>query len=228
VPTLVVTVLLALVAVALQRAPELQLKLGAGHPLPERPFGVAIDSGAEDCINVTGLSDPGPRPLKVTLADTDRLSYTVGDAMSFSVVLENVGGVPMVLGISPDPDVAPRRECRVVAPGARLRIALYAMNRRNQPDPRLTATLEFYGSPGAPATTAVLQPGERARVKLPALITRSAGMDPALTADPQPVRIKAFVSVERESGTTVALSENTLQIELRASVARLPSGAPPR
>jgi hypothetical protein len=39
-------------------------------------------------------------------------------------------------------------------------------------------------------------------------------MDPVLTTDSQPVRIKAFVMIEREA-MLAEYSENTLQIELK-------------
>jgi len=34
----------------------------------------------------------------VTLADTDRLAYEVGDAMSFNVIIENTSAAPLATG----------------------------------------------------------------------------------------------------------------------------------
>lgn len=91
----------------------------------------------------------------------------------------------------------------------------------------ITEGFGYYGSLDAPGTTAVLQPGERARVQLPAEIRPGPGMDPVLTADPRLVRIKAFVGIERR-GLSGAFSDNTLEVELRGPVVRLPDGTRPR
>ena len=81
-----------------------------------------------------------------------------------------------VLGISRDLEVAPRRQCRVVTPGVTFNVALFAMT-GNRPGAILTRGFGFYGSLDAPGATAVLQPGERARVQLPAQIIPGVGMD---------------------------------------------------
>lgn len=212
-PTTVLTLLLALVAPPSQRAPELQLNLVATPPPPERPADTA--SAGEGCGSAAGSSAHAPRPLKVTLADTDRLAYMVRDTMSFNVVLENTGAAPIVLGISRDPAVAPKtmRPCRVVPPGVHFGVALVAMTRKG-PGAIIASGYRFHGSLDVPGTTVVLEPGERVRVQLPAQVLPGPGMDPVLTADPQPVRIKAFVMIERE-GLLAEYSENTLQIELK-------------
>ena len=62
-----------------------------------------------------------------------------------------------------------------------------------------------------------MQPGERVRVHLPAEIRPGPGMEPALTTDPQSVRIKAFVTIEGESMQAV-YSDNMLEIELSRRV----------
>jgi hypothetical protein len=219
---IVLALLLALMAAAPQRAPELQLNLVAALPPPERPFDPA-KFGFSSC---GGGGTGAPTTLKVTLADTDRLGDTVGDTMSFSVVLENIGDVPMVLGISRDREVATRGSCSVLAPGVSLHVALVAMNGTRQ-GAFITEGFGYYGSLDAPGTTAVLQPGERARVQLPAEIRPGPGMDPVLTADPRLVRIKAFVGIERR-GLSGAFSDNTLEVELRGPVVRLPDGTRPR
>ena len=203
-----------------QRAPELQLNLVAAPTPPERPFDPATTI-PEGCMAGTSGDPP---TLRVTLLDTDRLSYTVGDRMSFNIVLENIGNVPLALGISRDREIAPRGKCGVVPPGVWFHVSLVAMN-GNRQGAFITQAFGYYGSLDRPGTTAVLQPGERARVQLPAEIRPGPAMDPALTADPQPVRIKALVGIERRSLSGV-FSENTLEIELRAPVAPLPLSRP--
>lgn len=207
------TLLLALMAPSSQRGTELQLNLAAAAPPPERPND---RRGGEGCGSGGGGSSHAPmtKPLNVTLAGTDRLAYTVGDSMSFSVVLENTGPVPLVLGISRDPEVAPKtmRPCQVVPPGVHFRVALVAMSKK-APGTIITSGVGFYGSLDVPGTTVVLEPGERARVQLPSEIRQGLDMDPALTLNPQPVRIKAFVMIERNAMMT-EYSENTLEIYL--------------
>jgi hypothetical protein len=207
--------LLALIAAPPQHAPELQLNLVAAPPPPERPN--VNDRGVgEGCGTALGDSAHGanlPRPLKVTLADTDRLAYSVGETMSFSVVLENTGTAPIVLGISRDPEVAPKtmQPCRVVPPGVRFGVALLMMTKKG-PGGIIASGPFFYGSPNVPATSVVLQPGERARVQLPAMLL-PAVMDPVLSHDPQQLLVRAFVMIEREVMLSV-YSENTLPLEL--------------
>ena len=204
----VLVLLLALLLGAPQRGPELPLNLAAAPPPPERADTKGI---GPDCAAVTS-SDP-PATFKVKLAETDRLAYRVGEAMSYTVIIENTSGAPLALGISRDPDVAPKTisPCRVVPHGVQFRVSLVAMTRSGHV-PILTAS-GFYGSLDVPGTTLVLQPGERARVQLPGTIWPGPGMDTALTTDPQHVRIKAFVTIYRES-MMADYSENTLQIEL--------------
>jgi len=158
---------------------------------------------------------PAPKTVKVTLADTDRLSYTVGDAILFNVVLENIGEEPIVLGISRDPEVAPKtvRPCRVVPPGVHFSVALIAMTAKGR-GTLIASGHEFYGSLDAPGTTVTLQPAERARVQLTATIVPGPRMDPPLTVDLREVQMKAFVMIEREK-TLFEYSENMLQVQLR-------------
>src|SRR4029453_18823536 len=84
------------------------------------PPGRAGDRGGsgEGCSSGGGsFSHGSPRKaLEVTLADTDQLAYTVGDIMPFSIALQNTGSAPLILGISRDPEIAPKtmRPCRVV------------------------------------------------------------------------------------------------------------------
>jgi hypothetical protein len=101
----------------------------------------------------------------------------------------------------------------VVPPGIHFQVALFAVTRKG-PGALIASGYGFYGSPDAPGTTVVLQPGERARVQLPAQVLPGLGMDPMLTTDSQPVRIKAFVMIEREA-MLAEYSENTLQIALK-------------
>ena len=68
-------------------------------------------------------------------------------------------------------------------------------------------------APDVPGTTVVLQPGERARLQLPASVSPLAGMDPVLTQVPQQVLIRAFVMIELDGWLSV-YSENTLPLEL--------------
>jgi hypothetical protein len=77
----------------------------------------------------------------------------------------------------------------------------------------------YYGSPNVAGTAMVLQPGERVRVQLPAEIRPGPGMEPELTSDPQPVRVKAFVMMEGESMQST-YSDNALAIELSARIRR--------
>jgi hypothetical protein len=212
-PTFVLTLLVAFLAAGPQRPPDVQLNLVAAPPPPERPSDPA-GRVLEGCIQATTEAPP---TLRVTLLDTDRLSYTVGDSMSFNVLLENIGNGPLALGISRDPEIAPRGKCGVVPPASSFEVYLVAMRGHTQ-GAIIAQTDRFYGSLNAPGTTAVLQPGERARVQLPAWI-RWGMMEPALSAERQPMRIKALAAIEREELST-AVSENTLQIELRDPVTR--------
>ena len=59
----------------------------------------------------------------------------------------------------------------------------------------------------------MVQPGERVRVQLPADVRPGPGMEPAQTTDPQPVRIKAFVTIDA-AWTQSAYSDNAVTIEL--------------
>jgi hypothetical protein len=202
--------LLVLLAGASQRAPELQLNLIAAPPPPER-----LDEAGrvhEGCG--TGTSDRPATPFTVTLADTDRLAYDIGDGIFFTVGIENISTAPLGLGISRDPNVAPKtmRPCRVVPPGVHFNVALVAM-RKTAPGATVAIAPGYYGSPDAPGTTVVLQPGERVRVQLAAEIRPGAGMEPVPTIDPHPVRIKAFVMIEGEL-MQAAYSDNALTIEL--------------
>jgi hypothetical protein len=206
----ILALVLALLAGVSQRAPELRLNLVAAPPPPERASNVkGIGSG---CAEAT--SHRPPATFKVTLADTDRLAYQVGDRASYNVILENTSSAPIVLGISRDPEVAPKTmsPCRVVHPAIRFGVALVAMTKTG-PGATISSSVGFYGSPDVPGTTLALEPGERVRVQLPAQIWPGPGMAPVLTTDPQPVRIKAFVMIERDS-MLAEYSENTLEIEL--------------
>jgi len=201
-----------LLLVALQSPAELQLNL-VGAPLPpERPDAKALKDGCG-----VGSSDSvgAPKPFKVTLADTDRLMYLVGETMTFTVIIENTCTAPLVLGISRDPDVAPKimMPCRVVPPGIHFNVALVAATPKGL-GAFISSGPGFYGSLGAPGTTAVLAPGDRARVQLPGLVMPGPGMDPELTADPQPERIKAFAIIDGNT-TQSEYSENSLEIELK-------------
>src|SRR4051794_23670298 len=208
--------LLLFLAGTSQRVPDLQLNLVAAPPPPERPNDVGRVH--EGCVS--GTSHDPPTPFRVTLADTDRLAYERGDAMSFNVIVENISTTPLVLGISRDPNVAPKtmHPCRVVPPGVRFNVALVAM-RKSGPGPPVAIASGYYGSPDEPGTTLVLLPGERVRVQLPAEIRPGPGMEPELTSDPQPVRIKAFVTIEGEWMQST-YSDNALTIELRERVRR--------
>lgn len=212
---ILLTLLLALIAPPSQRGAEIQLNLAAVAPPPERPSDRRVGEG---CGSASGSSSHAPltKSLKVTLADTDRLAYTVGESMFFNVVLENTGAAPIVLGISRDPQVAPKtmRPCQVVHPGVHFQVALVAMSKKG-PGMIITNGVGFYGSLNVPGTTVVLEPGERVRVQLAAEIRQGLDMDPALILNRQPVRIKAFVMIERES-MMAEHSENALEIELSA------------
>jgi hypothetical protein len=210
----ILLLLLALLGGAPQRGPELQLNLvAAPPPPPERPEDVRRVGEGEVCG--TGTSGGPPTPFKVTLADTDRLAYDVGDTMSFNVIVENISSAPLVLGISRDPHVAPKtmQPCRVVSPGVHFDVALMAVQKTGGSGAFIAIASGYYGSPDVPGTTLELQPGERVRVQLPAEIRPGPGMEPVLTTDPQPVRIKAFVTIEGESPLS-AYSDNVLTIEL--------------
>ena len=98
-------------------------------------------------------------------------------------------------------------------PAAHFNVVLVAM-RKTGPGAIVAIASGYYGSPDVPGTTLVLQPGERVRVQLPAEIRPGVGMEPILTTDPQPVRIKAFVMIEGDS-MRAAYSDNALAIELR-------------
>lgn len=58
----------------------------------------------------------------------------------------------------------------------------------------------------------MLEPVERVRVQLPALIRRLPGMEPVLTTGPQSVPIKTSVMIEGER--MHAYSDDTMAIEL--------------
>jgi hypothetical protein len=195
----------------LQRGPELQLNLVAAPPPPERPEeGGSVHGGCG-----TWSEGQPATPFRVTLADTDRLAYAVGDAMTFNVIIENISTAPLVLGISRDPDVAPKsmRPCRVVPPGVHFNVALVVARKTGGSGAFIAIASGYYGSLDSGGTTLVLQPGERVRVQLPADVRPGPGMEPALTTDPQPVRIKAFVTIDA-AWTQSAYSENVLTIEL--------------
>jgi hypothetical protein len=208
VPMIILTLLLALVAPASQPAPEIQVNLVAVPPPPERPADHTPGAG---CGSGTSSALGEPHRLKVTLADTDRRAYAVGDGMSFNVILENNRSSPIVLGISRDPEVAPKttQPCRVVPPGVRFGVALVAMTTKGT-GAIIASGFAFYGSLDVPGTTVVLQPGERARVQVPAQV----GTGGVRTTESRSVRIKALVMIEREELQLGELSENTLQIEL--------------
>jgi hypothetical protein len=213
-PMIALTLLVALI-IEPQRAPEFPVNLVGVPPPPERP----LTKPTEGCVNVTGHSPhaTGIKPLKATLAATDRLAYTVGDEMSFNVVLENTGTAPLVLGLSRDPEVAPKtiRPCRIEPPGVHFAVALVLWT-KNRAGAIITQGGMFFGSLDAAGTTVVLQPGDRARVQLPARVVTGPGMDPVLTADWQSVSVKAFVTIERDGLYVSEYSDNALQIELKA------------
>jgi hypothetical protein len=208
---------LVFLAGASQRAPELELNLVAAPPPPER-----LDEAGrvgEGCGG--GTTDGPPTPFRVTLADTDRLAYEVGDEMSFNVIIENISTAPLVLGISRDPDVAPKtmRPCRVVPPGVHFNVALVAVRKTGRTGAFIASGSGYYGSPNVAGTSMVLQPRERVRVQLPAQIRPGPGMEPLLTSDRQSVHIKAFVMMDGES-MRAAYSDNELVIELSEPVRR--------
>jgi hypothetical protein len=156
---ILLTLVVALIAPPSQRGAEIQLNLAAVAPPPERPSDRRVGEG---CGSASGSSSHAPptKPLKVTLADTDRLAYTVGESMFFNVVLENTGAAPIVLGMSRDPEVAPKtmRPCQIVPPGVHFRVALVAMSKKG-PGMIITNGVGFYGSFDVPGTTVVLEPG---------------------------------------------------------------------
>jgi hypothetical protein len=213
-------VLLALLAGAPQHAPELQLNLvAAPAPPPPRPEEMGRGEG---CGSAEGMSNRAAKttPFTVTLADTDRLAYELGDTMSFTVIIENTSAAPLVLGISRDPHVAPKtmRPCRVVPPGVHFSVALVAVSKTGART-LIAFGYGYYGSPDVPGTTLVLEPGERVRVQLPADIRPGRGWNRSLTTDSQSVHIKASVMIEAEVMRAVD-SNNTLAIELSDRIRR--------
>ena len=161
-----------------------------------------------------GSSDHQVKPFKVTLGDTDRLSYVAGDSILFTVVIENTGKGPIVLGTSRDREVAPKTmsPCRVVPPGVHFNVALTARDKKGSRAILATGP-GFYGSADVAGTTFVVQPGERVRVQLAAQIYTGPGFDPPLSVDPRPVRLQAFVMIERDH-MVAEYSGNTLEVEL--------------
>ena len=157
----------------------------------------------------------------MTLADTDRLSYQLGDTMSFNVIIENTSTARVVLGISRDPDIAPKMmsPCRVVPPGVHFSANLVAMTKKGQ-EALITGGFGFYGSLNVPGTTLVLQPGERARVQVPGKISPGPDIESVLTTDwPQHAHIKALVMIDGES-IQPEYSDNALEIELTRRLPR--------
>jgi len=141
--------------------------------------------------------------VKVTLVYVSPETFAVGDNVVFELLVEHVGEEPIPLAISRNPTLAP--SCRNADGDVRTHFTLFTRGGHDI----IASGPGLYGERGAAATTMMLNPGERLRVRVPATIT---GMDTRGTpvGDSQAVDVEGTILtngdkcraiVERSQGT---------------------------
>lgn len=141
-----------------------------GIPPPTPEMEEAFRKQKEFCGCVTGTSADGPRraPLKVTLVYVSPETFVVGDKVVFELLIEHVGDAPVPLAISRNPALAP--SCRGAKGDVRTTFYLSVKGGHDI----IASGPALYGERAAAATTMMLNPGERLRVRVPATVS---GMD---------------------------------------------------
>ena len=106
---------------------------------------------------------PDPK-LKVTLVYVTPDTFTVGDRVVFELLIDHVGDAPVPLAISRNITLAPG--CRNAPGDVRTSFSLFSKGSHEV----IASGPGLYGERAAAATTMMLNPGERLRVRVPATI----------------------------------------------------------
>lgn len=172
--TVSIALALLLQAGAAQRPPVEQTLDLMGIPPPTAEMEQEFSKQKEFCGCASGTSPHGrPEPkLRVTLVYVTPETFTVGDKVVFELLIDHVGDVPIPLAISRNITLAP--SCRNADGDVRTHFALFTKGGHDI----IASGPGLYGERGAAATTMMLNPAERLRVRVPATIT---GMDPTRT-----------------------------------------------
>ena len=165
----IVLALLLQAGAAAQRPVEQTLDV-MGIPPPTPEMEQAFLKQDAHCGCATGES-PHATPhatLKLTLVYVTPEAFTVGDKVVFELLIDQVGTAPLPLAISRNPTLAP--SCRNAVGDVRTNFSLFSRGSHEL----IANGPPLFGERGAAATTMMLNPGERLRVRVPATIT---GMD---------------------------------------------------
>ncbi len=167
--TLPIVLALLLQAGATPQRPVEQTLDVLGIPPPTKEMEeVYLKQGAFCGCAGGGPHEPAPVSLKVTLVYVTPEAFTVGDKVVFELLIDHVGTAPLPLAISRDVTLAP--SCRSAEGDVRTNFSLFAKGSHEV----IAIGPGLFGERGAAATTMMLNPGERLRVRVPATI---AGMD---------------------------------------------------
>jgi hypothetical protein len=163
-------VLALLLQAAAQQRPAEQTLDVMGIPPPTVEMEQEFSKQKEFCGCATGTSPQAPQDprLKVALVYVTPETFTVGDKVIFELLIDHVGDAPIPLAISRNPTLAP--SCRNANGDVRTNFALFT---KGSHEP-IAVGPGLYGERGTAATTMMLNPGERLRVRVPATIS---GMD---------------------------------------------------
>jgi hypothetical protein len=133
---------------------------------PESPVGY-VPAGH---VSATTGKKP-PSPLKATLESLDRLSYSIGDPFVYEIVIENVSGQDVVLPWSPDRSFVQRESPPTTALKASLMIEV--TDRVQKKTVSWLEPRQLLGSEQLNGTLQRLAPGDRARIRVPGVMSPS-------------------------------------------------------
>lgn len=124
--------------------------------------------------------------LALTIAPLPRTSYSPGEAIVYTLRVENVGAKPFSIPWSPDPGVLPRNRKLDRYVISSFRVAAYtACGAANLPESQL------YGDPSVPGSWLQLKPHEYAEIKLE---TALRGIDECRPREATPVQLRVTMA----------------------------------
>jgi len=167
--TLAIVLALLLQAGAAPQRPVEQTLDVLGIPPPTPEMEQALLKQERHCGCASASTHEPPRiSLKVTLVYVTPETFAVGDTVVFELLIDHTGTEPVPLAISRDVSLAP--SCRNADGDVRTTFSLFAKGSHEL----IAIGPALFGERGSAATTMMLNPGERLRVRVPATIT---GMD---------------------------------------------------
>lgn len=150
-------------------------------------------------------------PLRVTVQGVPPGEYTVGEMLHYEVTVENVGASAVILPWLPQDSLADR-------PVRQLLMASIALEAADAAGKALTfAPGHLEGSPDVAASTILLQPRDRATIRLEGRMQTTLEAAGELTPVNRPLRLQAMVRVTTKPcyWSAPAASTNSVVVRLR-------------